>query len=91
MKLKAIATYRLDHKTKKVDWEFKPCENPMLPPFTTARVSIDEKVMFSTVLPKTMQMIDLNVTFECLKCNFKTDSLEDMENHSKIHVKPRRV
>lgn len=86
MKIKALAIYKPNLKSGKVNYEVKALENPMLPPFTKAHVVINEEVMVSVTHPKTMQVIDVEVTFECLKCDFKTASLEEMDNHSEKHV-----
>lgn len=82
MWIKALAIYKPDHNSGKVSWEVIPCENPMIPPSTHTRLVIDEEVDVSTMLPKTMKIIDAELTFECMKCPFKTASLKEMEDHS---------
>lgn len=86
MKIKALATYQLNRESGKIDYEIKAFENPQRPAFTHVHVEMDETILFSTTLPKTVQTVTVEVTFECMKCDFKTASLKKMENHSETHV-----
>ena len=90
MILKALAVYKPSLTAGKVDYEVTPFINPLMPACSKAHVVIDEEVMFSTTLAKTVQIIDVEVTFGCMRCDFKTPSLKKMEKHSEAQLCRRR-
>jgi hypothetical protein len=79
MKMKAITFLKPDGS-----YEVKACENPMLPPFTRAHVKINQEVLYSPEIPTT-QMVNVEITFSCLKYSFETDLLESIADHSRTH------
>lgn len=86
MKIKALGVYKPNHQTGKIEWEIRVMDNPLIPPGTRTYVELCEPVDVSVFLKTTQQIVHLNLTFHCLKCDFKTPSLEKMEKHSEMHL-----
>lgn len=85
MLIKALVFFEVDHEKGRINYVVKACVNPTLPPFTKATVKMHKEALVSPTLKETVQMVDVEITFQCLKCNFKTDVLEEMQQHSAKH------